>query len=144
MSKIYKTLTIAGLDVSGEAGMNADLKTFEEFGVYGMSALTVIVACNPKNNWSHDIYSISLEIIEKQLETIFQGVGVNSLKTGMLGSAELVNLIANTIKEYKLKNIVIDPVLVCKGIDKIMVPDAAKAIKNLLIPLADVVTPKLI
>ncbi|MBR1396449.1 MAG: bifunctional hydroxymethylpyrimidine kinase/phosphomethylpyrimidine kinase [Selenomonadaceae bacterium] len=141
MPKIYKSLTIAGLDVSGEAGMNADLKTFEEFGVYGMTAMTVIVACNPRNNWSHDIYPISLEIIEKQLETVCEGVGIDSLKTGMLGSKNLVELVANTIKNHNLKNIVVDPVLVCKGIDEIMVPDAAKAIKNLLIPLADVVTP---
>ena len=138
---INKTLTIAGLDVSGEAGMNADLKTFEEFGVYGMSVLTVIVACNPNNSWSHDIYPISLDVIEKQLETVCKGVGVDSLKTGMLGSAELVELVANTIENHVLKNVVIDPVLVCKGIDKIMVPDAALAIKERLIPLADVVTP---
>ena len=141
MTKVNKVLTVAGLDVSGEAGMNADLRTFEEFDVYGMLAITVIVACNPNNNWSHDIYPISLEIIEKQLTTVFQGVGVDAIKTGMLGSAELVELIADKIKKFSLKNIVIDPVLVCKGIDEIMIPDAAIAIKEKLLPLADVVTP---
>lgn len=141
MAEIRKVLTIAGLDVSGEAGLNADLRTFEEFGVYGISAMTVIVACNPQNNWSHDIYPLPLEIIEKQLETVFEGVGVDALKTGMLGSAELVELIAHNIKKFALKNIVVDPVLVCKGIDEIMVPDAARVIKEKLLPLADVVTP---
>lgn len=136
-----KVLTIAGLDVSGEAGLNADLRTFEEFGVYGISAMTVIVACNPHNNWSHDIYPLPLEIIEKQLATVFEGVGVDALKTGMLGSAELVELIVHNIKKFSLKNIVVDPVLVCKGIDEIMVPQAAAAIKEKLLPLADFVTP---
>lgn len=141
MNEVKKVLTIAGLDVSGEAGMNADLRTFEEFEVYGMSAMTVIVACDPKNNWSHDIYPLPIEIIEKQLETVFEGVGVDAIKTGMLASAELVELIADNIKKFSLKNVVIDPVLVCKGIDKIMVPDAAVAIKEKLLPLADVITP---
>ena len=141
MSKIKKVLTIAGLDVSGEAGMNADLRTFEEFGVYGMSVLTVVVACNPDNAWSHDIYPIPLELLEKQLKTVCAGVGVDAVKTGMLGSAELVELVVETIKRYELPNVVIDPVLVCKGIDEVMVPEAAVAIKEQLIPLADVVTP---
>lgn len=141
MKNVNKVLTIAGLDVSGEAGMNADLRTFEEFEVYGMLAMTVIVACNPDNNWSHDIYPLPLETVEKQLKTVFQGVGVDALKTGMLGSADLVEVIAQNIKKFGLKNIVIDPVLVCKGIDEIMVPDAAVAIKEKLIPLADAVTP---
>ena len=141
MKKICKALTIAGLDVSGEAGLNADLRTFEEFGVYGMSVLTVVVACDPDNNWSHDIYPLPLELIEKQLTTVCKGVGVDAVKTGMLGSAELVELVVETIKKYRLPNVVVDPVLVCKGIDEIMVPTAARAIKEKLIPLADVVTP---
>ncbi len=141
MKQIRKVLTIAGLDVSGEAGLNADLRTFEEFGVYGMSVMTVVVACDPDNNWSHDIYPLPLELIEKQLKTVCKGVGVDALKTGMLGSAELVELVVETIEKYRLKNVVIDPVLVCKGIDEIMVPDAARVIKEKLVPLADVVTP---
>ena len=141
MKNISKALTIAGLDVSGEAGMNADLRTFEEFGVYGMSVLTVVVACDPDNDWSHDIYPLPIELSEKQLTTVCQGVGVDAVKTGMLGSAELVELVVETIKKYRLPNVVVDPVLVCKGIDEIMVPTAAKVIKEKLIPLADVVTP---
>ena len=67
MNEVKKVLTIAGLDVSGEAGMNADLRTFEEFGVYGMSAMTVIVACDPKNNWSHDIYPLPKRVCLRPL-----------------------------------------------------------------------------
>ncbi len=66
LAQIHKAMTIAGSDVSGGAGMEADLKTFEEMGVYGMTALTVIVAQNPENSWAHDIYPIELGVIDKQ------------------------------------------------------------------------------
>lgn len=144
MNKMYKAMTIAGSDTSGGAGMEADLKTMEELGVYGMVALTCIVAQNPANNWSHDITTIDLPVIEKQLATILDGIGVDAMKTGMLGSANLVELVAHSIDKYDLKNVVIDPVMVCKGIDTIMVPEAAYAIKELLIKRADVITPNLL
>ncbi len=141
MCALRKAMTIAGSDTSGGAGMAADLKTFEELNVYGMTALTVIVAQNPHNNWDHEIYPIDIKIVEKQLETILAGIGIDAMKTGMLGSAELVELVARTIDRFQLRNVVIDPVMVCKGIDTIMVPDAAAAIKELLIKRADVITP---
>ena len=141
MCALRKAMTIAGSDTSGGAGMAADLKTFEELNVYGMMALTVIVAQNPHNNWDHEIYPIDIKIVEKQLETILAGIGIDAMKTGMLGSAELVELVARTIDRFQLRNVVIDPVMVCKGIDTIMVPDAAAAIKELLIKRADVITP---
>ena len=141
---MYKAMTIAGSDTSGGAGMEADLKTMEEMGVYGMVALTCIVAQNPANDWSHDISGIDLPVIKAQLSTILDGIGVDAMKTGMLGSAELVHLVAETIDKYKLKNVVIDPVMVCKGIDAIMVPEAAQAIKDVLVERAEVITPNLL
>ncbi len=141
---MYKAMTIAGSDTSGGAGLEADLKTMEEMGVYGMVALTCIVAENPANNWSHDISVIDLPTIKAQLSTILDGIGVDAMKTGMLGSAELVHLVAATIDRYKLKNVVIDPVMVCKGVDAIMVPEAAQAIKEVLVQRADVITPNLL
>ena len=141
---MYKAMTIAGSDTSGGAGMEADMKTFQELGVYGMTALTCIVAQNPNADWAHEIYPIETGVIEKQLVTIMQGIGCDAMKTGMLGSAELVELVAATIDKYKLKNVVIDPVMVCKGIDTIMVPEAAVAIKELLVKRALVMTPNLL
>ena len=141
---MYKAMTIAGSDTSGGAGMEADLKTFQELGVYGMTALTCIVAQNPNADWAHEIYPIEESVIEKQLATILQGIGCDAMKTGMLGSAELVELIARTIDKYELKNVVIDPVMVCKGIDTIMVPEAAAATKELLVKRALVMTPNLL
>ena len=140
MAENYKALTIAGSDTSGGAGMEADLKTFEEMGVYGMVVLTVIVAQNPKD-WAHDIFPIELDTVKRQLATVGDGIGINAMKTGMLSSAKLVDTVEEAIKKYNFKNVVIDPVMVCKGIDAIMVPEAAKAIKAKLIPFADVVTP---
>ena len=127
---LHKAMTIAGSDTSGGAGMEADLKTFTAMGVYGMTALTVIVAQNPLN-WDHEMYPIGMDVIEKQIKTIVEGIGIDAMKTGMLGSAD----------KYSLKNVVIDPVMVCKGIDAIMVPEAAKAIKEVLVSRADVITP---
>lgn len=144
MDTMYKAMTIAGSDTSGGAGMEADLKTFQEMGVYGMTALTCIVAQNPYKEWAHEIYPIALDVIEKQIATICDGIGCDAMKTGMLGSADLVELVAQTIDKYQLKNVVIDPVMVCKGIETIMVPEAAAAIKKVLVQRADVITPNTI
>ena len=141
---MYKAMTIAGSDVSGGAGMEADLKTFEELSVYGMVALTCIVAENPDADWAHDIYPIETPVIEKQIRTIFGGIGADAMKTGMLGSRELVQLVADTIDTYKLSKTVIDPVMVCKGIDTIMVPEAAEATRELLVSRAFLMTPNLL
>lgn len=138
---LHKAMTIAGSDTSGGAGMEADLKTFTALGVYGMAALTVIVAQNPHKEWEHELFAIETAVIEKQIETIVAGIGIDAMKTGMLGSAELVELVAKVIDKYSLKNVVIDPVMVCKGIDAIMVPEAAEAIKAVLVQRADVITP---
>lgn len=137
-------LTIAGSDTSGGAGMEADLKTFQEMGVYGVAALTCIVAQNPNADWAHEIYPIEQSVIEKQLVTVLQGFGCDAMKTGMLGSAALVELVARVIDAHHLEKVVIDPVMVCKGVDAIMVPEAAAAIRELLVQRALVMTPNLL
>ncbi len=98
-----KALTIAGSDSSGGAGIQADLKTFQELGVYGMTALTTIVTMDPDNSWSHNVFPQEVSTVEQQLKTIVKGVGVQALKTGMLGSVEIIELAAKTIEEYGLK-----------------------------------------
>ncbi|MCE5286235.1 MAG: pyridoxine/pyridoxal/pyridoxamine kinase [Pelosinus sp.] len=143
MTTIRKALTIAGSDTSGGAGLQADLKTFQELGVYGMTALTVVVAQNPHNNWSHDIYPLSIEALEAQIETVLAGIGVDALKTGMLGTVEIISLVAKKIDQYKVKNVVIDPVMVCKGTDEVLHPETAVSIRELLVPRAAVITPNL-
>ncbi|OAB47092.1 bifunctional hydroxymethylpyrimidine kinase/phosphomethylpyrimidine kinase [Paenibacillus antarcticus] len=143
MTKIIKTLTIAGSDSSGGAGIQADLKTFEEYGTYGFSALTTIVTMDPDNGWHHNVYPIDAAIVAEQLKTIFAGGPVDAMKTGMLGSVEIVQVTEKAIKNNRQTNVVIDPVMVCKGEDEVLNPESAHAIRDLLLPLATVVTPNL-
>lgn len=143
LSKIIKTLTIAGSDSSGGAGIQADLKTFEEYGTYGLSALTTIVTMDPDRGWHHNVYPVDAAIVAEQLKTIFAGGPVDAMKTGMLGSVEIVKVAEQALKSNKQTNVVIDPVMVCKGEDEVLNPESADAIRDLLLPLATVATPNL-
>lgn len=136
-----KAMTVAGSDSSGGAGLQADLKTFQELGVYGMSALTTIVTMDPKD-WSHNVFPQPVDVLEAQMETILS-VGIDAMKTGMLGSVEIIELVARKIDELKLDKVVIDPVMVCKGEDEVLHPETAVALRELLVPRATVVTPNL-
>ncbi|MFC5466509.1 pyridoxine/pyridoxal/pyridoxamine kinase [Lederbergia graminis] len=137
-----KVLTLAGSDSSGGAGIQADLKTFQENGVYGMNALTSIVTMDPENNWSHGVFPIDVDIVEQQLNTILS-VGIDAMKTGMLGSVDIIELGARKIDEHKLDKVVIDPVMVCKGEDEVLQPENTEAMRELLLPRATIVTPNL-
>lgn len=139
---LKKTLTLAGSDTSGGAGIQADLKTFQEHGTYGMTALTSIVAMDPNEGWKHNVFPIEANIVDKQLECAFS-VGLDAMKTGMLGSVEIVQLGAKYIDQYSLKNVVIDPVMVCKGEDEVLLPETVDASRELLLPRALVTTPNL-
>jgi len=139
---LKKTFTLAGSDSSGGAGLQADLKTFQELGVYGMTAITSIVTMDPKNDWHHNVFPIDVKTVEPQLETILS-VGIDAMKTGMLGSVDIIELAARKIDEYKLDKVVIDPVMVCKGEDEVLQPENTEAMRDLLVPRATVVTPNL-
>lgn len=137
-----KTLTLAGSDSSGGAGIQADLKTFQEYHVYGMTALTSIVTMDPNNNWSHGVTPIDVATVEQQLNTILS-VGIDAMKTGMLGSVDIIELGAKKIDEHGLNHVVIDPVMVCKGDDEVLQPENTEAMRDLLLPRATIVTPNL-
>lgn len=140
---IKKTLTVAGSDSSGGAGIQADLKTFEEYGTFGFSALTTIVTMDPDNNWSHGVTPIDAKLVQEQLKTILSGGKVDAMKTGMLGSVDIIKATREAIDKHALTNIVIDPVMVCKGEDELIQPENAEAIRDLLLPVATVTTPNL-
>lgn len=137
-----KTLSLAGSDSSGGAGIQADLKTFQEHGVYGMTALTSIVTMDPDNHWSHGVYPIDVSIVEKQLNTIFS-VGIDAMKTGMLGSVDIIELGAKKMSEHGMVNYVLDPVMVCKGEDEVLQPENTDAMREFLLPRSIIATPNL-
>lgn len=141
---IKRVLTIAGSDSSGGAGLQADLKTFEEYGTFGLTAITAIVTMDPDNNWNHHVQAIDSELVKAQLKTIFSGVPIiDAMKTGMLGSIDTIKIVRGFIDKYEIKNVVIDPVMVCKGEDEQLQPENGQSIRDLLLPKATIVTPNL-
>jgi hydroxymethylpyrimidine/phosphomethylpyrimidine kinase len=139
MKSIPKALTIAGSDSGAGAGIQADLKTFAAFGVYGTSVITAITAQNTVKVTK--IFELSQELVAAQIDAVMQEIGAEALKTGMLANATLIKMIAGKIRQYDLKNVVVDPVMVAKSGDLLLRKDAVKALRSHLIPLARVVTP---
>ena len=139
---LKKTLTIAGSDTSGGAGIQADLKTFQEHGTYGMTAVTVIVTMDPDQNWSHNVYSLPIDVVKAQLKTALS-TGIDAIKTGMLSTEEIIQTAGQAIDESRLDHVVIDPVMVCKGEDEVLNPGNTDAMIKYLVPKAEIVTPNL-
>jgi len=140
---MIKIATIAGSDASGGAGLEADLKTFEEYGLYGMAAVTLVATMDPDNNWSHKVFPLDEKALRSQLETVFKGIGPAAAKSGMLGTYYAVDLTHEYISGYKIKNYVLDPVMVCKGPGLALDPKLNAAMAAKLLPLAELATPNL-
>ena len=136
---LNKALTIAGSDTSGGAGIQADLKHSKNLVWH----LTTIVTMDPHNGWAHNVFPIPASTLKPQLETTIEGVGVDALKTGMLGSVEIIEMVAETIEKHNFKNVVVDPVMVCKGADEALHPETNDCLRDVLVPKALVVTPNL-
>lgn len=134
-------LTIAGSDSSGGAGIQADIKTMTAHGVYAMSAITALTAQNTTG--VSDIMEVTPEFLGKQLDSIFEDIFPDAVKTGMVASSELIRVIAGKIKQYNAKNLVIDPVMVATSGSKLISDDAIGTLKNELLPLATVITPNI-
>jgi len=132
-------LTIAGSDSSGGAGIQADLKTFEAFGVFGTSVLSVLTAQNTQG--VKDIFSIEPRFVQEQLKSIFEDFQVDAIKIGMLFSNEIINLVREFIKDLKIP-IVLDPVFISKAGSKLLNPDAVENMKSLF-PYCTLITPNL-
>ncbi|MGI8551755.1 MAG: bifunctional hydroxymethylpyrimidine kinase/phosphomethylpyrimidine kinase [Dehalococcoidia bacterium] len=141
MAVIPRALTIAGSDSGGGAGIQADLKSFSAFGVYGMSALTAITAQNTLGVQA--ILELPLNLIEAQIDSVVEDIGVDATKTGMLSSAAIVEVVAAAVARHRIPNLVVDPVMVAKSGDTLLQEDAISALKTRLLPLATVLTPNL-
>lgn len=134
-------LTIAGSDSSGGAGIQADLKTFAANGVYGMSVITSVTAQNTLG--VTDIFDVSPENISAQLDAVFTDIFPDSVKIGMVSSEGIIEIIADKLKQYDAKNIVLDTVMVSTSGYRLLREDAIIALTERLFPLADVITPNI-
>ncbi len=132
-------LTIAGSDSGGGAGIQADLKSIHANGGFGMSVITSITAQNTREVTR--AFDLPTDLIDAQIDAIFSDFDVAALKTGMLSSSEIVGTVAEKLREYSPRNIVIDPVMISKSQYPLLKPDAIERLKADLLPLATVITP---
>jgi hydroxymethylpyrimidine/phosphomethylpyrimidine kinase len=137
---MHTALTIAGSDSGGGAGIQADLKTFAAWGVYGTSAITAITAQNTTGvtAWA----AVEADLVTAQIEAVADDFGVRAVKTGMLANAAIVEAVAAAVAELDLPNLVVDPVMIAKGGDRLLGEDAVDALVTELLPKARVATPK--
>jgi hydroxymethylpyrimidine/phosphomethylpyrimidine kinase len=138
---VPRALTIAGSDSGGGAGIQAELKTFQELGVYGMTVLTALTAQNTVG--VHAIHEVPASFVSAQLDAVVSDIGVDAVKTGMLANASIVAAVADGVRAHRLGPLVVDPVCASKHGDPLLRPDAVDALRDLLLPLADLVTPNL-
>lgn len=138
---VPRALSIAGSAARGGAGIQADLKTFQEMGVFGLSSVTGIVAYHPYTN--QNVFPIELSAIEAQVYTALRDVGVDAIKTGMLYTKENISHVAKWIEEADTTNVVVDPVMVGKMDTPLLKDDAINTLKTKLIPLATIITPNM-
>jgi hydroxymethylpyrimidine/phosphomethylpyrimidine kinase len=134
-------LTIAGSDSGGGAGIQADLKTFSALGVFGMTAITAVTVQNTKG--VSDFEALSAHIVGAQIRAVATDIGVDAAKTGMLASAEIVEAVAEAVAETRISNLVVDPVFVSKHGHPLLAKDAVGALRERILPLAELVTPNL-
>jgi len=136
-----RILTIAGSDSGGGAGIQADLKAITLLGGYGMSILTALTAQNTVGVQA--IHEVPARFVAIQIDSVLSDIGADAIKTGMLANSEIVEVVARKIREYGVKKVVVDPVMVAKSGDPLLRKDAQDALIKKLIPLAMVVTPNL-
>ncbi|WP_040225995.1 bifunctional hydroxymethylpyrimidine kinase/phosphomethylpyrimidine kinase [Bhargavaea cecembensis] len=137
----HVALTIAGSDSGGGAGIQADLKTFQELGVFGTSALTAVTAQNTLG--VHGVWPLDPGAVTAQIDAVFSDFRVSAVKTGMLFSAEIIRAVAESLERAGRPALVVDPVMIAKGGAHLLQEEAADALVRELIPLAAVVTPNL-
>jgi hydroxymethylpyrimidine/phosphomethylpyrimidine kinase len=137
--ELPRALTIAGSDCSGGAGIQADLKTFHSFGVFGMSAVTAVVAENTLG--VQGVTPMAPEFVAMQIDSCLSDIGADAVKTGMLVDAEVISAVARRLRHYSANRLVVDPVMRAKGGDPLIAPEAVKVLVEEIFPLALVVTP---
>lgn len=138
----YKNaLTIAGSDSGGGAGIQADLKSFSANGVYGASVITAVTAQNTAGVSA--IHDLPIEIIASQMDAVFSDIPINATKIGMLSRTTVIETVAEGLKRYNVRNIVLDPVMVATSGDLLLDEHAIETVRTVMMPLADLLTPNL-
>lgn len=139
---MYRALTIAGSDSCGGAGIQADIKSFSANGVYGMSVITAVTAQNTMGVFK--VQDIKPEIIEAQIDAVFQDIRVDAVKIGMVSKIESIKAISNALKRVdNLCKVVLDPVMISKSGYNLLSPDAKETLVKELFPMAELITPNL-
>ena len=136
-----KVLIIAGSDSSGGAGIQADIKTVTALGSYAMTAVTAVTLQNTKG--VKGIVPIPTKSIEKQITMVLEDIGADATKIGMLHNTSVIKCVYKILKKYKLKNIILDPVMISKGGARLVNSNSIKYLKKLLLPLCNIVTPNI-
>jgi hydroxymethylpyrimidine/phosphomethylpyrimidine kinase len=134
-------LTIAGSDSSGGAGIQADLKTFAAFGVYGASVITALTAQNTQG--VSGIHHVPADFVTAQIDAVFGDLKVKAVKIGMVAQRSVISAIVAGLERWSPRHVVLDPVMVATSGDRLLAPDAIEALRTTLIPRAEIVTPNL-
>ena len=142
MKKRYsRVLTIAGSDSGGGAGIQADIKAISAMGCYAASAITAVTVQNTLG--VQGVHPVPLDILEGQIEAVLSDIGADAIKIGMLHSAEIVNLVADMLEKYRIRNVVLDPVMVSTSGHRLIEKEAVEVIQTRLTPLSRVITPNI-
>ncbi|NKY51441.1 bifunctional hydroxymethylpyrimidine kinase/phosphomethylpyrimidine kinase [Nocardia vermiculata] len=134
---------IAGSEATGGAGLQVDLKTLQQLGVYGIATTTCIVSFDPSNNWGHRFFPVPAEVIADQIEAATSAHDLDVVKIGMLGTPETIEVVAEGLAGQNWRHVVLDPVLICKGQEPGAALDTDNALRKQILPHATVVTPNL-
>lgn len=137
----HVALAIAGSETTGGAGAQTDLKTFHQLDTFGCAALTCIVSMDPKDNWNHRFVPVEPQVIADQIEACTGVHDIDTVKIGMLGSPATIDVVAAALAEHSFTNVVLDPVLICKGQEFGHALDTDNALKEKILPKATFVTP---
>ena len=136
-----RALTVAGSDSGGGAGIQADLKTFQELDVFGMSVVTALTAQNTVG--VHGVHEVPADFVTQQLDVVLADIGADAVKTGMLASQPIIEAVAKGLAAHDVTRLVVDPVCASKHGDPLLRPDAVDALRSAILPLAEIVTPNL-
>ncbi|MHC9295389.1 bifunctional hydroxymethylpyrimidine kinase/phosphomethylpyrimidine kinase [Mycobacterium sp. LTG2003] len=140
---VDQAYVIAGSEATGGAGLQADLRTFQQLGTYGVGTVTCIVSFDPKANWAHRFVPVDPKVIADQIEAATSAYDLDVVKIGMLGTPATIDVVAQALARQSWQHVVVDPVLICKGQEPGAALDTDTALRRQILPLATVTTPNL-